>query len=205
MNDLKNVLGVSNFVFKSLKRGIEVHTLLSEYHTFDQALTKLEQGSTIKAILEQDPSFLQNIDESGEFAEINQKIVEAKLALAQLDDGQEKKELEEKIKNLETKQNNLVFEILTQNPNLVGSLLSVDEEKEIQKNRLRAKRDEVYARLMEVVPAALNIDPAKITSLQIFQNLLLAVINEPDNQIPPFFTESVNRRAGPNPPTSPSL
>jgi hypothetical protein len=193
-DDLKTKLEIENFIFKSLKKGIEIQSLLTELNALDQALTKLEQGSIAKAFLGENPDSLDTLDSTGVLTNISKQVVELKAQILVMEDGEEKTNLQNQVAKLEVSQNQAVLNLIAEKPEILGLISDVDEEKEEQKSRLRKKRDEIYLDIVDKLPQSLNLEPSKITSLKEFDDLLTQTILEKDNQIPAFFVECVNRR-----------
>jgi hypothetical protein len=198
-DELKEKLGLTDFLFKSLRKGLEVQNLILEYQALDGTLNQYIQGLSFRSIVAGDENtdqVMQNLDPNGELTNITNLVVNVKAKIMTLDNGSEKEELETQLKELEQQQTKHVLNLAIQRPELMNIITSVNIDEEDKKNILRKKRDDCYIRLVIKIAEALDIPSSKIDSLDMeqFENILRAVANETKNRIPDFFIESVNQR-----------
>jgi hypothetical protein len=178
-------LNLENFVFKNLKHGFKILSLVSNYRLLEEAFSKIvmsESATLFKLLTEKDAL-------DPEISNIVEKVSALKEKLPTLPEGDEKYALEKEVEAIEKRQNETILNFVLANPQILDNL-DIRPELEEQKLSLNQKKNDLMIDIVESLPLALGIEKLDL-DMEETLSVLFACTREKKNQIPDFFFKSV--------------
>jgi hypothetical protein len=178
-------LNLENFVFKNLKHGFKILSLVSNYRLLEEAFSKIVMSESVtlfKALKDKDVL-------DPEISNIVEKVTALKEKLPTLPEGDEKYALEKEVEAIEKKQNETILNFVLANPQILDNL-DIKPEIQEQKLALNQKKNDLMIDIVESLPLALGIEKLDLDMEETLV-VLFACTREKKNQIPDFFFKSV--------------